>query len=635
MRSPSCRIAAAYLVAGGAWMLIPQDLTWQIFDTILPVTPEASKWLPFVILSCLLMQRILCHQMGRVTKSTGYARRMQYFVRGLIDHCPLPIVVKDENGVIVLANRPANDRHLPPGESMVGKTIRNILPADIAERLAANDRVVMKTGIATEEDIECIVKGKPQTSRIVKFPIFDDQATVKGIGTFSIDLTYARLIEGKLQQRAVIDDLTGLPNREFVSREIPKLIGQAQAAGRTLTLILVAFDGLKRIEATLGQETADDALIAAVERLKEVVGPSALIAYLRGWDVLVVYPEEPGLRRPTNIARAIAAAFTAPIALAQNMIFPGPRIGLAAYPKDGMTADALLKNVRTALSDWTVEDAESFTRCIPDMERAAHRRLIIETQLRTALERNEFLLNYQAQMDANGEHLVGAEALLRWRNPVLGFVSPVEFIPIAEESGLITAIDRWVLETACKEAQTWTAHGGGHIRIAVNVTANQFQNQDFVRFVSKVLRDTGLAPRRLEVELTERIFLKDGGDVHENVKWLSKLNVHLAIDDFGTGYSSLKTLKSFPFDVVKIDKSFVDDIVSDAGDLAITKTIVGMSKNLGLKVVAEGVETEMQRDLLRGLGVDFLQGYLYSRPISALEFRQFIRRHNPPVKKCG
>ncbi len=627
MGNPAFQIAGTQLVAGICWLAMPQDWLWRVFDLFMPIEPETAKWLTFMILSYVLLLQVLRHQMDKIGRSASYARRVQYFVRGLIEHCPLPLVVKDANGTILLANRPFMAQHDRLDGPVTGKTTYELNTPDIADRLAANDRLVMQTHSAVEEDMELMSHGKRRIARVVKFPILDERSEVRGTGTFSIDLTRSHLAESELRQRRYADPHTGLPNREFIARELPRQIAQAAVAGLDLNLLLVSFEGLSRVEATLGQTVADAALIAAIDTVKTCVGDNATIAYLRGWDILVVYPQAPGSRRPSNLANSIIAALSAPLSIAGQIIFATPRIGIANSPKDGVDAGALLTKVRGALTQPAGEGQSAVAVCAVNGNSLATRRLAIETNLRKALERNEFTVNYQAQMSADGERIVGAEALLRWRNEDLGFVSPAEFIPIAEETGLIAEIERWVAEVACREAMNWNEIGGGHIRVAINATATQFLTPDFIRHVTKVLRETGLPARRFEVEITERMLLKNSDTASENLKWLSKLNIPLAIDDFGTGYSSLMTLKTFPFNTVKIDKSFVDDIVDESSDVTIPKTIIGMAKSLGLSVVAEGVETEVQRDILRQLGTDLVQGYLYSRPISAFEFRQFVRRY--------
>ena len=334
--NPAFQIAGSQLMAGVLWLLMPQDWLWGVFDVIMPIQPEVAKWLTFLVLSYLLLLQALRHQMDKIGRSAVYARRLQYFVRGLIEHCPLPLVVKDTNGTIMLANRPFLAQHDNPDGSVIGKTTHELNSREIADRLVANDRLVMNTKSAVEEDIELMARGKRRIARIVKFPILDDLSEVRGTGTFSIDLTRSHLIESELHQHRYSDHHTGLPNREFIAQDLPRQIQAATAAGLELNLLLVSFEGLSRVEATLGQSVADAALVAAIETVRACVGTGATIGYLRGWDILVIYPQRPGSRRPSNIANSIITALATPLSIAGQMIFATPRIGIANSPKDGV-----------------------------------------------------------------------------------------------------------------------------------------------------------------------------------------------------------------------------------------------------------------------------------------------------------
>jgi PAS domain S-box-containing protein/diguanylate cyclase (GGDEF)-like protein len=552
---------------------------------------------------------------------------MHFFMRGLIENCPLPLVVKDRRGKIVLINKPATDLYGHDPADLIGRDTHDIFPTHLARHFAGTEKRVLESGTVVEEDFETSVSGEALFSRVVKFPLFDGNSRVCGTGTYVIDLTDFKQLESTLEKRTHFDEVTSLPNREFIAREITGRIGQDETDGAPFTVLVISLDGLGRIEKAMGKETRNKALIAAIERLREAMERNDVLAILANRDIVIVHPHNDGARKSAALARSIVNKFATPMSIDGNAIFLLPRIGMVEFPKDGSEADALLSNASAALEHCATANGSIIASYEPKQDLAARRRLDIETQLRHALHRNEFQLSYQPQIDPRTEAIVGAEALIRWYNPELGYVAPNEFIPIAEETGLVLPIERWVLETACREAAEWCARSHPGVRVAVNVSATQLLSRDFVRFVSRVIRESGLPSRRLEIEITERLVLEGGREVSRNLESLKKLNVMLAIDDFGTGYSSLKTLKNFPFDVVKIDKSFVDDISNSPEDLALTKTIVAMARNLGLKSVAEGVESEHQRKLLCDLRVDILQGYYYSRPVTAFEFRQYLNRH--------
>ena len=422
-------------------------------------------------------------------------------------------------------------------------------------------------------------------------------------------------LNDRLNHQAQHDSLTGLPNRSHFKKRLEQTLEQAKRHNEQIGVVFLDLDGFKHINDTLGHPIGDSLLRAVAERLRHRVRRTDTLTRMGGDEFALLSKDVKQPEGAMKVARKMLAALKEPFSIAGHELHVSGSIGIAISPQDGQDAATLERHADTALYRAKANGRNNAQCFTPEMNSAAQERLELETQLRRAIERQEFMLHYQPQVDANGK-IVGLEALLRWQKKGQ-FIPPVKFIPVAEESGLIMTMDAWVMREACTQMVEWIERGFAPVQIAVNVTAMQFAHPDFVDGVAQTLRETGLEAKYLELELTESVFMQDLEIALERMNELRALGVGLSIDDFGTGYSSLTYLKRLPVHTLKIDRSFVQELDSETGndrDRTLVSAILGIAKQFGLKTVAEGVETEGQAQILRDLECDRMQGYLFARP---------------------
>jgi len=444
--------------------------------------------------------------------------------------------------------------------------------------------------------------------------------------------------ERRIVRLAYFDTLTGLPNREQ-SRN--RLVGALQAANEKngmLAVLYLDLDNFKRVNDTLGHAVGDQLLCVVADRLRSSLRYGAEsnsggganrpgdIARLGGDEFMVLLPNLRNTVDAGGVAERLILALRQPIQVASNSLVVTPSVGIALYPQDGTDAETLLRNADLAMYFAKRRTPGTFAFFDVSMNASALHRFTIEEQLRGALERNEFSLQYQPQFDVRSGTISGVEALLRWTNAELGAVSPVEFIPVAEETGLILAIGKWVLRAACQQAQAWRAEGLPVQRMAVNVSGQQFALAEYPQEVAEILRETGLEPAMLELEITESVVMANEAWAEKAIKELKALGISLAIDDFGTGYSSFGRLRHFEVDRLKIDRSFVTSITDHSDDRAIAAAIIAMSRSMHINVTAEGVENYPQLAFLQEQECQDAQGFLLSRPLQADAARELLRR---------
>jgi diguanylate cyclase (GGDEF)-like protein len=435
---------------------------------------------------------------------------------------------------------------------------------------------------------------------------------------------------------AYYDGLTGLPNRRMYKEQLSQALRRAEHCKRPLATCFLDLDGFKRINERLGHEGGDRLLREVGTRLSSSVrfsdavarsqphGEDFPISRLGGDEFTLLLTEVSDAQDAARVARRVLKALSEPFAIDGHEVFTTASIGIAIFPTDGRAPEDLLRNADTAMYCAKGRGRNNFQFYTRSMNAEASRRLHLETRLRQALKRRELALHYQPILDAHGGMLVAAEALLRWDDPEMGLVRPDEFVPIAEEVGLIVSIGEWVLRTACAQCREWHDAGFPELRIAVNLSGHQLRQPNLVETVARVLEETGLSPAQLELEITESTIMQDDEGTIAAFQELHEMGVGLALDDFGTGYSSLSYLRRFSLTRVKIDRSFVKGIPADQYDGALTAAVIVMAHSIGLKVVAEGVETPEQADFLRERDCDELQGFLFSRAVPAEEFSQLI-----------
>ncbi|HJW23908.1 MAG TPA: EAL domain-containing protein [Rhodocyclaceae bacterium] len=457
--------------------------------------------------------------------------------------------------------------------------------------------------------------------------IRDDQGAISHhVAVFS-DITERKASEERIAFLAHHDPLTGLPNRLTLSLHLEHAIEQAKRDQLRIGLMFIDLDNFKRINDTLGHHIGDLLLCEVARRIRAAVRESDIVARIGG-DEFVLVLERCGL--PTDaasVAQKIIDQLGEPYHFESHELHTTPSIGIGIYPDDGEDIETLMKNADAAMYHAKGLGRNNYQFYAQEMNAAAAHRLRLESRLRLAMATSEdFALHYQPQVDLASGRVIGFEALIRWKDVELGAVPPSVFIPVAEEIGLIHYIGTWVLHTACQQARAWMDAGLEFGRVSVNVSPQQFRQPRFAALVQTILAETGLPAAALELEITESTLMDTADFAVSILNQLKEVGVALAIDDFGTGYSSLAYLKRFPIDYLKIDRSFVDDIETDSSDGAIAIAVIALAHSIGLKVVAEGVETEGQRDFLTRHGCDRVQGYFYCRPVSAAEAAEFCRR---------
>ncbi len=456
-------------------------------------------------------------------------------------------------------------------------------------------------------------------------PVFDDAGAFTGYRGTGSDITERKLTEQRVHHVAQHDALTGLPNRSLLQDRLGQAVAYATRSGNPVWVMLIDLDRFKFVNDSMGHKAGDVLLMTVAARLRAALRDADTVARLSGDEFVVIVSERGDQQLTPEIVERVMNAVAQPVMLGTKEFFVTCSIGVAVYPSESTDADTLIEHADIAMYRAKKLGRNNFQFFSPAMNEESLERVRIEGALRNAVERDEFVLYYQPQIDMKTGKVCGMEALIRWQHPELGMVPPGRFISIAEETGMIVAIGAWVLRTACAQNKAWQDAGFDKLRVAVNLSARQFGAADLIDKLAGVLLDTGLEPKYLELELTESLFMSDITPAVELLHRMKALGVNLSIDDFGTGYSSLSYLWRFPIDVLKIDRSFVADITRDANDEAIVTSIIALAHNLKLAVIAEGVETQEQLDYLRRHGCDEMQGYYFSKPLPAHEFEQLLR----------
>jgi len=455
-------------------------------------------------------------------------------------------------------------------------------------------------------------------------PIHDSRGAITGAVMVFHDVSSAREQTRKLSYLAQHDALTDLPNRTLLNDRLTQAISLAVRHKQKLGLLFLDLDRFKHINDSLGHSIGDRLLQLVARRLTGCVRSSDTVSRQGGDEFVILLSEMAHAQDAAVIAEKVLHVLSSPYLIDRHQLHVTASIGIVTYPGDGMDVETLMKNADIAMYHAKDTGRNVFQFFKPDMNVRAVARHSLEEGLRHSIERQEFVLHYQPKIDLQTGSIVGAEALIRWHDAQRGLIPPAQFIPVAEECGFIVPIGRWVLREACRQARLWQKSGLPPVRIAVNVSAVELRAKDFIANVRKILDETGLEPRCLEVELTETFLMQDSTYTIAVLRDLKDIGVHIALDDFGTGYSSLSYVKRFPIDTLKIDQSFVRDLVTDADDASIVRAVIGMGKNLHMRVVAEGIETPEQLAFLQHHGCPFGQGYYFSPPVPAKEFGQLL-----------
>jgi len=438
---------------------------------------------------------------------------------------------------------------------------------------------------------------------------------------------YKEQLETLLQQRtaevdwlAYYDTITQLPNRTLFEDRLTQAVAIAKASDQSLGVLFISLDQFKKVNDSLGHGPGDVLLREFAERLKSCITKSDTVARFGNDEFALLRTQIDGTNDVIETIGSLSQVLKFAFDLPGHELFATASVGISLFPMDGEDSQTLLKNAGAALYKAKKSGGANYQFFTSDMHELATKRLALESHLRRAIQNEELLVHYQPRVSVDSLAITGVEALVRWQHPTLGLISPSEFIPLAEDTGLIVPIGEWVLRTACLQGQRWRDQGFAPIQIAVNISARQFHDQDLSQTVITILEETGLSPKQLELELTESSIMQDAEFAAGMLNRLKNMGINISIDDFGTGFSSLASLKRLPIDVLKIDQSFVREATSDPDDAALVMAIITLAHNLRLKVIAEGVETEDQLRFLQLLRCDEIQGELFSKPLAAEKF---------------
>ncbi len=547
----------------------------------------------------------------------------------------------DGDGLQIAFHSSRTDLLVAPVEYNIGRTIAEVLPPQASRVIMAALQTAKATGTSTGQQYELKLDHGSFWFELSIVRIEAVQGETPNFIILSRDITERKDAEKKITQLAMFDSLTGLPNRQSFLSRVARETRRAERNGSSFAVLFMDLDGFKNINDTLGHEAGDQALKWAADRLREGVRPSDLvarqdqpaladveIARLGGDEFTALIVDITCAEDAHVVARRILEMIRRPFTLLGREINLSTSIGIAVFRDDGDDALTLLKHADTAMYHAKESGRDNYRFYNASLTEQVIKRMALEREMRAALEHGEFNLHYQPQFDAQSGRICGVEALIRWQHPVRGMVAPGEFIAAAEASGLIVPIGQWVLQTACVDAARWQ-QAGHPVRVAVNLSPAQFKDAQLVQRVMDALKTTGLASALLELELTEGVVMQDTAATQQTLQAFKALGVQVTLDDFGTGYSSLSYLKRMPLSCLKIDQSFVAGLPGDAKDQAIVKAILAVALGLDLRVVAEGIETREQSQILQQMGCHALQGHYFSRPMPTSEINALLADSSP------
>jgi diguanylate cyclase (GGDEF)-like protein/PAS domain S-box-containing protein len=538
--------------------------------------------------------------------------RAREFLDSIIENIPIAVFAKDaKDSRYVLLNRAGEEYYGMPREEMLGKTPEQIFPEGIARVVSEQDRRVVDSGMPMFLEghlLEVGVKGHDRVVNSRKLLIRDGNGAPQYLVGVIEDVTERITNQARISHLAHHDALTDLPNRSAFNAELSERLERAQEASAGFAVLSLDLDRFKEVNDVFGHPVGDMLMRTAAERLA-AESDGAFVARIGGDEFMILMPDDVCREEVLALGERLVEAIGNELAVDDYLSHVGLSVGIALYPDDGADAATLLANADSALYRAKREGRGTVRFFESEMDRELRDRRLLLHDLRQAVEQNQFFVYFQPQARINGE-VIGFEALLRWNHPTRGFVPPDQFIPLAEENGLIIEIGEWVLREACREAASWPRP----LQVAVNLSPVQFQAGDLVGSIHQILLETGLAPTRLEVEITEGVLIGDFTRALNLLRRLKALGIRIAMDDFGTGYSSLSYLQSFPFDKIKIDRSFISNLEASPQSAEIVRAVLSLAHALNMPVVAEGVETEAQRAFLAREACEEMQGYLVGRP---------------------
>ncbi len=597
------------------------DASRDEFSDILPDSAALAESLPGYLNDLLQLNKHLQEQLALRITSEELLRAKEQRLHWIVTNAPVVLFAVDANGVFIFSEgqglKPVG---IEPG-GLVGLSVFELFEhtpqfQDDFSRLLSG------------EDLHPTLEINGIVFECAYSRLLDQHGDVVGLIGVAADITERKRAEARLMQLANFDTLTGLPNRALFHDRLAHALAKAHRSKKLVALLFLDLDRFKIINDSLGHYAGDELLKSVAERLQKNAREDDTVARLGGDEFTVILEGITYNEDATIVARKILEVMGQPFYLDGHEVFVTTSMGIAIYPLDGDNSDDLLKNADTAMYRAKEQGRNGYRFYTADMNAKAVEQLIMESSMRHALERNEFEVYYQPQIDVHSRELTGFEALLRWRHPDLGLLYPSQFLRLAEDNGLIVVIGEWVLHHVCAQAAEWQRTGLPPVRVAVNLSGRQFRQENLVESVACALRESSLSPHLLELEITENFLLDNIQSAVITLNRLHDLNVQLAMDDFGTGYSSLSYLKRFPLNSLKIDQSFVRDISTDPDDAAIAEAIIALAKTLRLRVMAEGVETEEQLYFLRSRGCDQAQGFLISEALPADQVLPWFHSRN-------
>ncbi|MBZ0157635.1 MAG: EAL domain-containing protein [Alphaproteobacteria bacterium] len=596
---------------------IPQDDTLHTYISIKYPLFDASGT-PYV----------LCGISTDITERKRTEERIREIAHqqeAILDSIPDRAWLKDREGRYIAVNEAYGKAVGRTPAEVAGKTDPDIWPHDIAERFRADDREVMRSGkrMIIEERM-VTPAGEVEWFETIKTPLRDEKGEAVGTTGIARDITKRKQMEETIRFQAYHDLLTGLPNRTLFMDRLALEVPQAQRTRKRIAVLFLDLDRFKNINDSLGHTIGDHLLQNVADRLKGHMRETDTLARVGGDEFTVLLPLINQVEDAAKIADKIIGIFKTPFITDGHELHITSSIGISIYPEDGTQAETLLKNADIAMYHAKDQGRNNFQFYNPALNIRTLERIQLENRLRQTVEHGELVVHYQPQVSIKTRKMVGAEALVRWRHPEHGLLNPLQFIPVAEEAGIIVSIDQWVLRTACAQLKKWLKAGYPPLYITTNLSARQFQQPNLADTVMCILDETGLPPQSLGIEITETLAMQDTELTARNLKELSAWGVRFSIDDFGTGYSSLSYLKKLPLHKLKIDKSFIMDLTEDPDYQSIVTAVIAMAHSLKLEVTAEGVETEEQVAFLKANGCDEIQGYFFSKPVPADEFGQIL-----------
>lgn len=538
--------------------------------------------------------------------------RTREFLDTIVENIPIAVFAKcAKDSRYILLNRAGEDYYGLPREQMLGRTPEEIFPADVARVVNEQDRRVVDTGepmFLEGHLLEVGVNGHDRVVNSRKLLIRDGNGTPQYVIGVIEDVTEQLASQARISHLAHHDALTDLPNRSAFNAELDERLELAQEALTSFAVLSLDLDRFKEVNDVFGHPVGDMLMRAAADRLA-AEADGAFVARIGGDEFMILMPDNARREDMLTLAERLVEAIGKELEIDDYLSQVGVSVGIAVYPDDGVDAATLLANADSALYRAKREGRARVRFFESETDQELRDRRLLQHDLRQALEQNQFLVHFQPQARMDGE-VIGFEALLRWNHPTRGFVPPDRFIPLAEENGLIVQIGEWVLREACREAASWPRP----LQVAVNLSPVQVQAGDLERSIHQILLETGLAPTRLEVEPTEGVLIGDFTRALNLLRRLKALGIRIAMDDFGTGYSSLSYLQSFPFDKIKIDRSFISNLEATPQSAEIVRAVLSLAHALNIPVIAEGVETEAQRAFLTREACEEMQGYLVGRP---------------------